>query len=620
MSGFRARVSRRQIARVKFAAALAAGLSLVSTLLAQAASEVAILSPTVTSPANTSTEYLVITTPAGTPVPGFPSVMGLGLSADPILPSGWAAALAPGSGYKVFLLGDPKCTGSPGPTGPMAAAEIPANATALATAVTGGNVVIIGTDASVHPGAGGVSGVQLWRSAIGFAKDGADAGFGAGTVISLSCYYDYGAPATTPTPVPVLAGFGTFLTQKAMCANTAVITANSATSPALAGLTAATLSNWGCSAHEGFTSWPTTGSTPFMPLAIVTDSTVPHNFEGRGFPYILARGKDLTPVDSGGILKICKVAGTGITVGTSFTFTAGSSTVTVPAGPAPGGTCMVGPSFPVGTNVTVTETIPAGDTVSSITVAPPSQLVGTPNLAGGSVNVTIGSGVTEVTFTDNRTGFIEICKKGDVTGTFNFTVSPGGLGPFAVPAGACSPAIAVAAGPVMIHELPSRGGSMVACSSLPASQQGPCNITTQTSTVTVVPGDVSTMTIAFVTNRRVPFSPADLGAATPTHTHASVATTVAIGCAPNPASTGRPVICTAKVAAVESKKITPTGAVSFSEGNTALGKVQLTTEGTAVLTIPTLAPGLHVIIASYDGDADFQQSVSEQSNIAVALP
>jgi hypothetical protein len=203
-----------------------------------------------------------------------------------------------------------------------------------------------------------------------------------------------------------------------------------------------------------------------------------------------------------GLLKVCKVAGTGITVGAPFTFNAGgSNTLTVPAGPAPGGTCMIGPSFPVGTNVTVTETIPAGDTVSNIAVAPPTQLVGTPNLAGGSVNVLIGSGVTEVTFTDNRTGFLEICKKGDVTGNFSFTVNPGGLGPFVVPAGACSPAIAVAAGPVTIHELQTNSSAnIIACSTLPAGQQGPCPPGTQTSTVNVVPGDVSTMTIAVITN------------------------------------------------------------------------------------------------------------------------
>jgi hypothetical protein len=201
------------------------------------------------------------------------------------------------------------------------------------------------------------------------------------------------------------------------------------------------------------------------------------------------------------LLKVCKVAGPGVAVGTPFTFTAGSSTFTVPAGPPPGGTCVIGPSFTVGSTVAVVETIPAGDTVANITVAPPSQLLGTPNLAGGSVNVTLGSGVTEVTFTDKRTGFVEICKNGNVQGNFNFTVNPGNLGPFVVPAGACSPAIEVAAGPVFINELPSGGATMAGCATIPSGQQGLCNLGASTSTVTVAPGDVSTMTIAFITNK-----------------------------------------------------------------------------------------------------------------------
>ena len=135
-------------------------------------------------------------------------------------------------------------------------------------------------------------------------------------------------------------------------------------------------------------------------------------------------------------------------------------------------------------------------------------MVGTPNLAGGSVNVTIGSGVTEVTFTDRRTGFLEICKRqldpAGVTGSFTFTVNPGGMGPFVVPAGACSPAIEVVAGPVVITEQLPTPGTIIGCSTLPAGQQGPCvnGPNTSTSTVTVDPGDVSTMTIAFITNRR----------------------------------------------------------------------------------------------------------------------
>ena len=189
-------------------------------------------------------------------------------------------------------------------------------------------------------------------------------------------------------------------------------------------------------------------------------------------------------VASPGLLKVCKVAGPGIAVGTPFTFTAGSSTFTVPAGPAPGGTCVIGPSFPVGSNVTVAEDVPPGYTVSSIAVAPPKRLVGTPNLAGGSVNVTIGTGVTEVTFTDKRTGFLEICKKRRVRGNFNFTVNPGGLGPFVVPAGACSPAIEVSpAGRRRNSRPPARD---VDCATFPAGQQGACDPDAQTSTVTVV--------------------------------------------------------------------------------------------------------------------------------------
>jgi hypothetical protein len=212
---------------------------------------------------------------------------------------------------------------------------------------------------------------------------------------------------------------------------------------------------------------------------------------------------------SDGILKVCKVAGTGITVGTPFNFTTSTSTshgvLAVPAGPAPGGTCMVGPSYPVGTQVAVTETPTPGNTVSSIAVAPQSQLVSS-NLAGGGATVAVGNGVTEVTFTDQRTGFLEICKKGEVTGSFSFMVNPGGLGPFVVPAGACSPAIEVAAGPVTIHEL-TTGADIVACSTIPlAAQQATCNTPpgSQNSVVTVVPGDISTMTIAFITNRPKP--------------------------------------------------------------------------------------------------------------------
>jgi hypothetical protein len=209
-------------------------------------------------------------------------------------------------------------------------------------------------------------------------------------------------------------------------------------------------------------------------------------------------------------LKVCKVAGPGVAVGTVFSFHAGLVPFTVVAGPGPGGTCTrVGPTFPQGTTVMVTESVPNGMAVSGITVAPPSRLVGTPNLAGGNVQVMIGSGITEVTFNNKKqtTGFLEICKDTatHLPGfpTFSFSVNPGNLGPFVIPAGSCSPAIAVTPGMVTITELPS-STQLVACSAIPAMNQGPCNLAARTSKVTVAPGDVSTQTIAIFTNDAIP--------------------------------------------------------------------------------------------------------------------
>ena len=99
-------------------------------------------------------------------------------------------------------------------------------------------------------------------------------------------------------------------------------------------------------------------------------------------------------------LKVCKVGGTGIAVGTEFDFVAGAERLSVPAGPAPGGYCVIAGSFPVGADVAVSEQVPRGTQVSAIEIAPRSRLVGTPNLPGGAVVVRIGAGFTEATFTN----------------------------------------------------------------------------------------------------------------------------------------------------------------------------------------------------------------------------
>ena len=99
-----------------------------------------------------------------------------------------------------------------------------------------------------------------------------------------------------------------------------------------------------------------------------------------------------------GILKICKVTGSDIAVGTLFNFTVGTRTITVPAG-----FCVVAGSFALGAELTIRETIPADQRVTAITVEPAGRSVGTASLTTGTATVGIGAGVTEVTFTNERT-------------------------------------------------------------------------------------------------------------------------------------------------------------------------------------------------------------------------
>jgi hypothetical protein len=205
-----------------------------------------------------------------------------------------------------------------------------------------------------------------------------------------------------------------------------------------------------------------------------------------------------------GILKICKVAGPGITAGTSFSFTANGTPFQVPAGLGPGGTCaVVGPGFPVGTTVNVAETLSASVGVSSITASPQPNLLSA-NPPAGTASIKIGSGVTEVTYTDfTKPGYLEICKTGTAGGSF--MVSPGNLGPFVLAAGTCTPAIQVSPGTIAIQEQenPNSGTAMNGCTIIPSSRPGACNLVTQSATVTVVPGDVSTETILTVNNAPV---------------------------------------------------------------------------------------------------------------------
>jgi hypothetical protein len=93
-------------------------------------------------------------------------------------------------------------------------------------------------------------------------------------------------------------------------------------------------------------------------------------------------------------------------------------------------------------------------------------------------------------------------------------------------------------------------------------------------------------------------------------------TTVALGSSVNPTVTGQAVTFTATVAPVAPGAGTPTGTVTFKDGDVDLGTAAIA-GGTAAFTTSFTAAGGHAITAVYNGDGNFldsSQSLTEQVN------
>jgi hypothetical protein len=108
----------------------------------------------------------------------------------------------------------------------------------------------------------------------------------------------------------------------------------------------------------------------------------------------------------------------------------------------------------------------------------------------------------------------------------------------------------------------------------------------------------------------VGFSPSTSSAVTETITAIStvVTTTTTLVAAPNPASTGQPVVFTATVAPAPSG--TTLGTVSFYQGSTLLGSETVNSSGVATFTISSLPVGALSITAVYSGNAGCAASTS----------
>src|SRR5262249_38170770 len=80
---------------------------------------------------------------------------------------------------------------------------------------------------------------------------------------------------------------------------------------------------------------------------------------------------------------------------------------------------------------------------------------------------------------------------------------------------------------------------------------------------------------------------------------------------------------TARVAAVAPGAGTPTGTVTFKDGNVVLGTFAVGADGTATLTTSFAAAGGHAVTAVYNGDANFagsSQALTEQVNAPGSVP
>jgi hypothetical protein len=173
--------------------------------------------------------------------------------------------------YRAVVFGDPAAVKS--------IALLPTmNVVNLWKAATG-NVMIIGTDELDHP-----PGINLLRAGLNFVSADLDK---TGVYVTLSDYLDRSPPVPLTFLAPLTSSKAFTVAGQPTCVNRAHIVAASS---ALTGLTDAILSNWSCSVHGVFVSYP----PEFIPLAIGLGAVgvgVQTFADGSvGIPYILVRG------------------------------------------------------------------------------------------------------------------------------------------------------------------------------------------------------------------------------------------------------------------------------------------------------------------------------------------
>lgn len=198
-----------------------------------------------------------------------------GYGVDVVDAATWSAMTASQfAAYRAIILGDPTC----GSESSVAAAEADAS---VWGPVVDGNIEIIGSDPVYHATNTNAAIAAVTQRAVDFAVGQSGK---TGAYVSLSCYFEGAAAQTHVSLLDGLDSGGSgFSVQAAGCTDKVHI---EAVSPALKGIDDTLLSNWSCSVHEAFDTWP----AKFGVLAVDTDAGSLYTGQDgtTGDPYILA--------------------------------------------------------------------------------------------------------------------------------------------------------------------------------------------------------------------------------------------------------------------------------------------------------------------------------------------
>jgi hypothetical protein len=218
--------------------------------------------------------------------------------------------------YRLLVVGDPNCTGSPNTAATNAAVWAPVVMGTAGGRTLPGNRAVNGTDPVFHGGTDTSVRGALIRTSIAYAGKhrgrtglyfSASCSGGGGSILTALNLLSTGTGTWTNNPSPPCGGAVSMI----------------ASEPTFAELTSASLEGWGCSVHNTWTSF----KSDWSPLAVATDtSTKPHcgvdpntGVSACGQAYVLIAGSSI--VVTSGSISVAPLDATN-PVGSSHTITA----------------------------------------------------------------------------------------------------------------------------------------------------------------------------------------------------------------------------------------------------------------------------------------------------------